>query len=115
MKKLMFIGFFSLMVFAMPFVSCSQTKTATATPSITYTTLDVKQAYDVQQVITGYAETSATPTKDSFLKAYASAWANLSTEAYKLKSDAVVGIHVEFINCSDNMRIVVYGTAVKYK
>ncbi len=103
------------MVFALPFVSCSQVNEKSKTNPITYTTLDVKQNYDVLQVITGFTETTTSPTKDSFLKAYSTAWANMSTEANKLKADAVVGIHVEFINSVDNLRIVVYGTAVKYK
>lgn len=115
MKKLIVTGMLIAMVFIVSFAAKSQTKTTTTTSNITYTTLDVKQAYDIQQVITGYTETTSTPNKDSFLKAYTAAWTNLSSEAYKLKSDAVIGIHVEFINCQDAMRIVVYGTAVKYK
>ena len=115
MKKLIFIGLLNLMVFTMPFVSHSQVVNKTQTTPITYTTLDVKQDYEVLQVITGYTETTTTPIKDSFLKAYSTAWANLAAEAYKLKANAVVGIHVEFVNSTDNLRIVVYGTAVKYK
>jgi len=115
MKKLIFIGLINLMVFAAPFVSHSQGVYKTKETSITYTTLDVKQDYEVLQVITGYVETTSTLAKDSFLNAYSTAWANLAAEAYKLKADAVVGIHVEFINGADNLRIMIYGTAVKYK
>ena len=39
----------------------------------------------------------------------------LASEAYRLKSDAVIGIHVEFINGANELRVVVYGTAVRYK
>ena len=115
MKKLFYFVLLNLIVFSIPFVSCSHATDKTKTLPITYTTLDVKQNYEVLQVITGYSETTSAPTKDSFLKVYGSAWANLATEANKLKADAVVGIHVEFINNTDNLSIVAYGTAVKYK
>ena len=90
-------------------------KNKTKEPSITYTTLDIKQDYQIQQIITGYSETTTLPVKkDSFLNVYSTAWAKRS-EAYRLKSDAVIGIHVEFISGTNELRIVVYGTAVKYK
>ena len=117
MKKIFFIGLLNLIVFTILFVSCSPVNEKPKTTPIIYTTLDVKQNYEILQVITGFAEIiiTAPSTKESFLKAYSTAWANLATEANKLKANAVVGIHVEFINGSDNLRIVAYGTAVKYK
>ena len=130
MKKLFFVSFMALVIL-MPSISKSQTSSkakqtqattkATDKPvekskAIIYTTLDLKQAYDVIQVITGYSEISTTPTKDSFLKAYMMAWNNLGTEAYNQKADAVVGIHVEFITTPDSyIRMIIYGTAVKFK
>jgi len=74
----------------MPLVSRSQGVDKTKETSITYTTLDVKQDYEILQVITGYSETTTTPVNnDSFLNVYTTAWAKLAGEAYKLKSDAV--------------------------
>ena len=103
------------MVFAMPLIGRTQDEKKTKEPTITYTTLDVKQNYEILQVITGYAEIATPVNQVSFLNVYTTAWAKLASEAYRLKSDAVIGIHVEFINGANEMRIVVYGTAVKYK
>ena len=112
MKKLFFIGLISTMVFVMPCRTFSQTTEKTA-KKITYTTLDVKKDYEVIHIVTGYSEITATLT---FLKAYAAAWANLTTEATILNADAVVGIRVEFANTdASGSKLLVYGTAIKYK
>ena len=51
-------------------------KNKTKEPSITYTTLDVKQNYEILQVITGYSETTTVPVNQvSFLNVYTTAWA----------------------------------------
>ena len=116
MKKLTFIAVLCMFVLVLPFINCGQNAASKKLiKNITYTTLDVKHDYEIIQVISGYSETTTTPTKDSFMKAYAAAWSNLATEAYNLKVDAVVGIRVEFVTATDNLRIIVYGTAVKYK
>ena len=131
MKKQFLISLMVITVMLMPFISQSQTsgkskQTQTTTKAtdkpvekqkaIINTTLDLKQAYDVIQVITGYSEITTTPTKDSFLKSYMAAWTNLGTEAYNQKADAVIGIHVDFITTPDSyIRIIIYGTAVKFK
>ena len=103
------------MVIAVPLVVRSQDEKKTKEPTITYTTLDVKQNYEIQQIVTGYSEITTPVNQVSFLNVYTTAWAKLASEAYRLKSDAVIGLHVEFINGTNEMRIVIYGTAVKYK
>jgi hypothetical protein len=112
MKKIFFIGSISLMVLVMPSKTFSQV--SDRTKKITYTTLDVKKDYEVIKVVTGCTELTTT-SKDSFLNAYTAAWANLATEAAKSNADAVVGIRV--VNMADNAgnKVLIYGTAVKYK
>jgi hypothetical protein len=83
--------------------------------NITYTTLDVKNEYEIIRIITGCSDASASLSKDDILKAYSAAWANLATEAYNQKADAVVGIRATFITFESNAIVIVYGTAVKYK
>lgn len=85
--------------------------------AVTFTTLDVKVNYEIIQIITGFAEIAAPANKDNFMKAYAAAWTTLGAEANKVKADAVVGIKVEFMKSTDgyNDKVVVYGTAVKYR
>ena len=94
MKKVFFIGVFSLIVLVIPFLNCGRSATSTQqSKNITYTTLDVKHDYEIIHVISGYSEISTATSKDSFLKAYGAAWSNMTTEAMNLKVDAVVRMH----------------------
>ncbi|MGD0712109.1 MAG: hypothetical protein ABR968_13130 [Bacteroidales bacterium] len=104
------------MVIAIPLVGRSQDENKTKVPTITYTIIDVKQNYTLPQVITGYSGVTTTPVNQVlFLNVYTTAWAKLANEAYRLKSDVVIGLHVGFINGTNELKIVLYSTTVKYK
>ena len=119
MKKYNFSPIAIIFVVVIFCISCSQPNkdktTITKQKNITYTTLDVKNEYEVIRIITGCSDVTADLSKENILSAYGAAWTNISKEAYNNKADAVVGIHVEFITTTNNVIIIVYGTAVKYK
>lgn len=85
---------------------------------IIYTTLDVKQNYEIIQIIAAPEDIRTTsgfkfgPVE----KAYNSAWEQLALTAQKLEADAVVGVRVELENMNGNIvgRLLIYGTAVRF-
>jgi len=81
-----------------------------------YTTLDVKQDYEIVQVIAGYAQIEPAMVRDPFEVAQGKAWQQLAEQAAALDADAVVGIRMEFENLTRDTvgRLIVYGTAVKF-
>ena len=84
--------------------------------TITYTTLDVKQNYEIVRVIAGYTQIETAMMRDPFDVAQQNAWAKLAEQAEGAEADAVVGIRMEFENITQNTvgRLIIYGTAVKY-
>ncbi len=83
---------------------------------IIYTTLDIKQEYEIISIITGYAQVPTAVFKDPFLKAHKAAWKDFMKTAAAAKADAVVGVRMDFENITKDMvgRLIIYGTAVKF-
>ena len=84
---------------------------------IIYTTLDLKQDYEIISVITGFAKVQQAVFKDPLGGAFKKAWEDLEKNARKVGADAVIGIQIDFENLTKNNagRIVISGTAVKLK
>lgn len=83
---------------------------------LTYTTLDVKQDYEILQVVVGFSQLQTQLAQDPMVAAQGDAWRDIMKQAADLEADAVVGIRMEFENVTrDNVgRLIIYGTAVKY-
>lgn len=83
---------------------------------VTCTTTDLKQAYSILKVVTGFS-TMSSLSDAAFAKAYSEAWSKLAYEASKVDADAVVGIKIEQLKSADGKsdKLIVYGTAVKTK
>ena len=70
MKKITSAGFLSITLLMLLSLNRSHNvNKKVLNNNITYTTLDVKQNYNVIKVITGYVET-ASPSKEPFINAY---------------------------------------------
>ena len=109
---------FLLTALAVSSLFVAQSVFAKAVPGadLTYTTLDVKQDYQILQVIGGYSQIESALVQDPFEVAQGNAWRDIMKQAADLEADAVVGIRMEFENISRDTvgRLIVYGTAVKY-
>lgn len=83
---------------------------------IVYTTLDIKQEYEIILIIAAPVDITGTFSGDPVTKAYKKAWQDFDAEAKKLNADAVVGVRVEMENMNGNIvgRLMLYGTAVKF-
>lgn len=114
MKKLVF--FFTLTIIVSAVIISVYSQATPQKKKIIYTTADLKQNYEIIQVITGNSDFAASAASDQFAARLNLAWNNLMTDATKVNADAVVGIKVEFVNATTNAvgRIIVYGTAVKF-
>jgi len=84
---------------------------------IIYTTLDVKQDYDIVGFVHGFAQVGSRVFGDPFEGAYEDVWKDFEDNAKKLDADAVVGIRMEFQNLTEKMvgRLILYGTAVRFR
>ncbi len=84
---------------------------------IIYTTLDVKQDYEIISVIAALQDIGGTVMGDPVAKAYKSAWEKFEAASKTFGADAVVGVRIELQNTSSAVvgRLMIYGTAVKFK
>ncbi len=85
---------------------------------IIYTTLDVKQNYEIISIIAAPEDIRTTSgfKLGPVEKAYNSAWEKFILAAKNLEADAVVGVRIEIENMNGNIvgRLLIYGTAVKF-
>jgi len=85
---------------------------------IIYTTLDVKQNYEIIQIIAAAEDIigSSGLKYSAVEKAYNATWEKLMKTAETVGADAVVGVRVEMENMNGQIvgRLLIYGTAVKY-
>jgi uncharacterized protein YbjQ (UPF0145 family) len=115
MKKLNLLtfAFISLFLLSAPYVSSQE-----QTKKIVYTTLDVKQNYEIIQIIAAAEDIigSSGLKYSAVEKAYNAAWDKLMKTAESVGADAVVGVRVEMENMNAQIvgRLLIYGTAVKY-
>lgn len=88
------------------------------TKKIDYTTLDVKQNYEIIQIIAAAEDIigSSGLKYSAVEKAYNATWDKFMKTAETVGADAVVGVRVEIENMNSQFvgRILIYGTAVKY-
>ena len=84
---------------------------------IIYTTLDVKQDYEIISVIAALQDIGGTVIGDPIAKAYKSAWEKFEATSKMCGADAVVGVRIELQNINSAVvgRLMIYGTAVKFK
>ena len=84
---------------------------------IVYTTLDIKQDYNVISIITGFTAVETQLFKDPFEVALKNAWKDFNKKVKSSNADAVVGIRIVFENITKGNagRLIIYGTAVKFK
>lgn len=114
MKKLGFI--FALVVILITTTSFAIFKDDTKPSGIIYTTLDLKQDYEIISIIA--APVDITPGfGNPIAKAYKSAWELFEATSKSVGADAVVGVRIELQNINGNIvgRLMIYGTAVKFK
>jgi uncharacterized protein YbjQ (UPF0145 family) len=115
MKKpyLLIFAFISLFSISASSGICQQ-----ETKKIVYTTLDVKQNYEIIQIIAATEDIiGASGLRYTAVeKAYNATWEKLMKTAETVGADAVVGVRVEMENMNSEFvgRILIYGTAVKY-
>ncbi|MDX9695189.1 MAG: heavy metal-binding domain-containing protein [Bacteroidales bacterium] len=83
---------------------------------IIYTTLDVKQNYEIIQIILAQSDITSTFSGSPVVKAYTSAWDQFKKNAESNGADAVVGVRFELENMNAQIvgRLLIYGTAVKF-
>ena len=84
---------------------------------IIYTTMDLKQDYEILSVI-GWIEDVA--GDKPMTNGYSAAWGKIEEQAKKLVADAVIGIHIDIeradmVGVKNIGRVLIYGTAVKFK
>lgn len=83
---------------------------------IIYTTLDVKQEYEIVEIIAATYDVTSTFSGSPILKAYTNAWDQFKKNAETIGADAVVGVRIELENMNGQIvgRVLIYGTAVKF-
>ena len=83
---------------------------------IIYTTLDVKQDYEIISIIAAPVDISP-GFGNPIAKAYKSAWEQFEATSKSIGADAVVGVRIELQNMNSAVvgRLMIYGTAVKFK
>lgn len=114
MKKLGFL--FAIVVILITTSSYAIFKDDSKPSGIIYTTLDLKQDYEIISIIA--APVDITPGfGDPVAKAYKSAWEKFEALSKSIGADAVVGVKIELQNMNGNIvgRFMLYGTAVKFK
>lgn len=115
MKKINFLtfAFISLLL-----ISASSGISQVETKKIVYTTLDVKNNYEIIQIIAATEDIigSSGLKYSSVEKAYNAAWEKFMKTAETVGANAVVGVRVEMENMNNQIvgRLLIYGTAVKY-
>jgi len=113
MKKLSFFVLLMVIVTVKPISAfCQDIK---AEKKIIYTTLDVKQDYEIITII-GTPVDISTSFGNPVGKAYNAAWEQFMKTAESIGADAVVGIRIEIENINSQIvgRLLMYGTAVKF-
>jgi hypothetical protein len=83
---------------------------------VIYTTLDVKQDYEIISIIAAPVDISP-GFGNPITKAYKSAWELFEANSKSSGADAVVGVRIELQNINSTVvgRLLIYGTAVKFK
>lgn len=101
-------------VFSVFFMSASSLNSEEQ-KKIIYTTLDVKQNYEVISIIAAPVDISPS-FGDPVAKAYKAAWEQFMKTATSIGADAVVGVRIELQNMNGQIvgRLLIYGTAVKF-
>jgi uncharacterized protein YbjQ (UPF0145 family) len=84
---------------------------------IVWTTVDLKQDYEILDVITSLRTVTPGMFSDPMEGEFNKACKNLEDQAKKLNADAIIGFRVEIQNITKDTagRVLVYGTAVKFK
>ena len=115
MKKIGFI--FAIVVILITTSNSAFCQDASKSKSIIYTTLDVKQDYEIISIIAAPVDIVGTIMGDPVAKAYKSAWEKFEAFSKSIGADAVVGVRIEIQNMNANIvgRLMIYGTAVKFK
>lgn len=114
MKKLLLISVLVALAAIKPMSTYAQD--AQGEKKIIYTTLDLKQDYEIISIV--QSPDDLTPAmSDPVKKSLKRAWDEFDKAAKALNADAVIGVRIELENMSGQMvgRILIYGTAVKFK
>ena len=85
---------------------------------IIYTTMDLKQDYEILDLVVWLETiTSGSGFGDAMAGGYNTACKRIEEQAKKLGADAVIGYRVDIQNITRETagRVLIYGTAVKFK
>ena len=115
MKSLFYFTLLIAIIAVKPFTVFGQD--AEEQKNIIYTTLDVKQSYEIITIIQAPEDITTTAIGGPVIKALNRAWKEFDKIAKSLDADAVVGVRIEIENMSGSIvgRLLIYGTAVKFK
>ena len=114
MKKFRLIIIVAVLFYFAQFSAFGQDKTEQK--KIIYTTLDIKQNYEIITIIAAPVDITSTISGSPVVKAYKTAWEQINQTAEAIKADAVIGVRIELENMNGQIvgRLLIYGTAVKF-
>ena len=105
------------LIFLVMFMSVSLLFSQDTKKIIYTTTSDLKTDYEIMTVVTAVQEIKSSFSKDPLEVALGNVWEKFMTQAQNIGADAVIGLRYDVSYMTKDLtgKIILYGTAVKFK